>query len=364
MTDHYQVLGVDPSASAEEIKKAYRKLARQFHPDVNPGAESGERFKEITHAYDVLSDPAQRQVYDRGGNDPTGGFGGFSGFGDAFTFFSSAASRGPRSRQEPGQDALIRVEVTLHDVMFGVQHDVEVDTAVVCETCLGSCTQEGTVPVTCVVCRGAGSINRTHRSLLGDIVMPATCNACQGYGTTIEAECLTCHGAGRVRARRTVSIQIPAGVESGMRLQMPGSGEVGPGGGPNGDLYVEINVAQEDVFLRDKNDLWCMLEVGLVDAILGKTLTLDALDGAVNLEIRAGVQNGDVLTIKHRGIQALRGRSRGDLNVRIHVVIPTKLNSKQKKIIESFRETYKHDDPIFSAVHQSLFDKVRNFFNT
>ena len=223
----------------DEIKKAYRRLARELHPDVNPGDDASERFKLVTHAYDVLSDPDQRARYDMGGNDsPFGGGaqGGFGGFGDIFeTFFGAAGGQRagrPRSRRERGQDALVRVTLDLKDVVFGVHRDIEVDTAVLCDTCKGSCTQPGTSPVTCDICHGSGQRATTVRSLLGNVVTSQPCGSCQGYGTTIPYPCATCQGQGRVRARRTVSLDIPAGVETGLRLQLPGSGEVGPAGGP------------------------------------------------------------------------------------------------------------------------------------
>ena len=342
MADHYEVLGVPRDASTDDIKKAYRRLARQLHPDVNPGDDASERFKLVTHAYDVLSDPDQRARYDMGGDQPFGGggAGGFGGFSDIFeTFFGAAGGqRGgrPRSRRERGQDALVRVTLELGDVVFGVHRDIEVDTAVLCETCQGSCCQPGTSPVTCDICHGTGNVQRQVRSLLGNVVTSQPCNVCQGYGTTIPYPCATCQGQGRVRARRTVSLDIPAGVETGLRLQLPGSGEVGPAGGPNGDLYIEVNVAPHEVFSRDGDDLLATLEVSMPDAILGTMTTIESLDGPVELEVRPGVQAGDVLTIKGRGITPLRGSQRGDLRVAVQVVTPTRLDHRERALIEEF----------------------------
>ncbi len=371
MADHYEVLGVARDASPDEIKKAYRRLARQLHPDVNPGEDAAERFKLVTHAYDVLSDPEQRQRYDLGGDSSGlgGGFGGagFGGFNDIFeTFFggSGGAGRGgrARSRRERGQDALVRVTLELGDVVFGVHRDIEVDTAVLCETCDGSCCQPGTQPVTCDVCHGAGNVQRTVRSLLGNVVTSQPCTACQGYGTTIPYPCATCQGQGRVRSRRTVSLDIPAGVETGLRLQLPGSGEVGPAGGPNGDLYIEINVTPHEVFSREGDDLLATLEVSMPDAVLGTTTTIESLDGPVELEVRAGVQSGDVLTIKSRGVTPLRGSTRGDLRVGVHVVTPTRLDAKERAIIEDFRRRTKAPGPRLTEFHQGLFAKLRDRF--
>ncbi|WP_353827987.1 molecular chaperone DnaJ [Agromyces sp. SYSU T0242] len=365
MADHYEVLGVARDASPDEIKKAYRRLARELHPDVNPGAEASERFKEVTHAYDVLSDPKQRQQYDLGGQ---GGFGGgaagFGGFGDIFeTFFGAGqASRGPRSRRERGQDALIRLEVGLDEVIFGTHRDLEVDTAVVCETCHGSCCKPGTSPVTCDICGGSGQIQRSVRSLLGNVMTSSPCGSCRGYGTIIATPCVTCQGQGRVRARRTVPVDVPAGVDTGVRLQMPGSGEAGPAGGPNGDLYLEIKVSTHDVFSRDGDDLLCTLEVAMTDAVLGTDTTVPGLDGDVHLELRAGVQSGDVLTVKDRGITHLRGSGRGDLKVAVHVLTPTKLTHKERELIEQLAKLRKPAPPELGHVQQGLFARLRDRF--
>ena len=366
MADHYEVLGVSREATPDEIKKAYRRLARELHPDVNPGEDASERFKLVTHAYDVLSDPEQRQRYDLGGDG--GGFGGagFGGFGDIFeTFFGGGGGQRagrPRSRLERGQDALVRVTLDLKDVVFGIHRDIEVDTAVLCETCEGSCCQPGTREATCDICHGSGQIQRTVRSLLGNVVTSQPCNACQGYGTTIPYPCATCQGQGRVRARRTVSLDIPAGVETGLRLQLPGSGEVGPAGGPNGDLYLEITVTPDDVFSRDADDLLATLEVSMPDAILGTATTITSLDGDVDLEVRPGIQSGDVLTIKGRGITPLRGGTRGDLRVAVQVVTPTRLDAKERALIEDFAKKTKAPGPQLSQFHQGMFAKLRDRF--
>ncbi|MEV8135619.1 molecular chaperone DnaJ [Microbacterium aurantiacum] len=365
MTDHYEVLGVARDASPDEIKKAYRRLARQLHPDVNPGDDAAERFKLVTHAYDVLSDPDQRARYDMGGDGGGLGGAGFGGFGDIFeTFFGGGGTRAgrPRSRRERGQDALVKVSLELGDVVFGVHRDIEVDTAVGCETCEGSCCQPGTAPVTCDICHGSGHVQRQVRSLLGNVVTSQPCSVCQGYGTTIPYPCATCQGQGRVRSRRTVSLDIPAGVETGLRLQLPGSGEVGPAGGPNGDLYIEISVAPHDAFSREGDDLLATLEVSMPDAILGTTTTITSLDGPVDLEIRPGVQAGDVLTIKGRGITPLRGSQRGDLRVGVHVVTPTRLDAKERALIEEFARRTKAPSPRLSEFHQGLFAKLRDRF--
>lgn len=356
------MLGVARTATPDEIKKAYRRLARELHPDVNPGEDAQEKFKLVTHAYDVLSDPQQREQYDLGGQ---GGFGGgFGGFGDIFETFFGAAQRsaGPRSRRERGQDALLRIEVELGDVVFGIKRDLEVDTAVRCETCQGSCCAPGTQPITCDICQGTGQIQRSVRSLLGNVMTSSPCGTCRGYGTVIPNPCPTCQGQGRVRARRKVTVDIPAGVETGLRLQLPGHGEVGPAGGQNGDLFLEVKVRHHDVFSRNGDDLLATLEVQMTDAILGTTAKIAALDGPVTVEVKPGMQSADVITIKDRGITHLRGSGRGDLKIGVQVVTPGKLDAKQQELITQFAGTRKPTPPTLTHFQQGLFQKLRDRF--
>jgi molecular chaperone DnaJ len=367
VADHYETLGVDRSASTEEIKKAYRRLARELHPDVNPSAEAADRFKNVTHAYDVLSDPQQRQQYDMGGS---GGFGGggspFGGFGDIFeTFFGAGTQSGsgaPRSRKEQGADALLRVEIDLDEVIFGTKRELEVNTAILCPTCEGSCAAPGTREVVCDICHGSGQIQRAVRSLLGNIMTSSPCGTCRGYGTVIPNPCPTCSGQGRVRASRTISVDIPAGVDTGVRLQLQGQGEIGQAGGPHGDLYLEIKVRHHDIFSRNGDDLLGTVEVPMVDAVLGTQQVLHALDGEVTLEIRPGTQSGEVITVKDRGVTKLRGSGRGDLKMGIQVVTPTKLGHKERAIIEQFGKLHKSPAPDFAQFQQGLFAKVRERF--
>lgn len=365
MADHYEVLGVDRNATPEEIKKAYRRLARELHPDVNPSADASEKFKLVTHAYDVLSDPHERAQYDLG---PQGGFGGassFGNFGDIFeTFFGGGGGRttGPRSRSERGQDALLRVEVDLDEVVFGTKRDLEVNTAVLCTTCNGSCCMPGSAPVTCDICNGTGQIQRAVRSLLGNVMTSSPCGTCRGYGTVIPNPCVTCAGQGRVRAARTISVDIPAGVDTGLRLQMLGQGEVGPAGGINGDLFLEIKVNHHDTFSRNGDDLLATVEVQMTDAILGTKTTLKGLDGDIAIEIKPGTQSADVITLKDRGITHLRGTGRGDLKIGVQVMTPTKLSVKEQDLMRQFAKTHKTAPPRLSHFQQGLFTKLRDRF--
>jgi molecular chaperone DnaJ len=329
---------VQRNASSDEIKKAYRKLARELHPDVNPSENAQERFKSVTHAYEVLGDEQSRRSYDSGGSEA-----GF-GFGDIFeTFFGGGGSRGPRSRAERGQDALLRVELTFEEAVFGVEKSIPVDTAVLCETCNGSCAKPGTSAKVCDICRGAGQVQTQVRSLLGSVVTSSPCGSCRGYGHIIPEPCLTCRGQGRVRARRDIELKIPAGVEDGLRLQLAGSGEVGFGGGPSGDLYVDISLAPHQYFSRNGDELICELEVPLHDAVLGTMVKIDSFDGEVELQVPAGSQTGDVIPVKGKGFGRLRQSGRGDLLVTIQVKIPSKLDSKQKELFRTLAGYRKAD---------------------
>ena len=280
--DYYGILGVPKNASDQEIKRAYRKLARELHPDVNPAEDAQQKFSEVTTAYEVLSDPQKRKIVDLGGDPLDNGagarggggdpFGGFGGLGDIMDAFFGAAgggrSRGPRSRVQPGSDALIRISLSLEECATGVSKEIPVDTAILCDVCRGAGTgPEGTVK-TCDTCNGQGEIQSVQRSFLGQVVTARPCPVCRGYGEVITDPCRQCGGDGRVRARRTVTAKIPAGVGVGMRIRLSGQGEVGPGGGPAGDLYVEIDEEPHDVFLREGHDLHCNLRVPMTTAAL------------------------------------------------------------------------------------------------
>lgn len=336
MSDHYETLGVDRDASFDEIKRAYRKLAREYHPDVNPDPQTAEKFKMITAAYEVLSDPDKRQTYDLGG-DPFSQFGGQNfGFGDIMDAFfgGGASSRGPRPRQRAGQDALIRIEIDLTEAVFGTERELNVETAVLCEKCSGNGSENGAKPKICEICRGRGEVQQVTRSFIGQVMTSRPCANCQGYGSVIVDPCSECAGDGRVRSRRTIDVKIPAGVETGNRIQLSGQGEVGPGGGPAGDLYVEIVQREHEVFVREGNDLHISVSIPMTSAALGGKFTIETLDGPRDVEIKPGFQSGNIVTLKDLGVTRLRGSGRGDIVVHVDVLIPTKLNKEQEELLK------------------------------
>jgi molecular chaperone DnaJ len=369
VSDYYEVLGVSRTATPDDIKKAYRKLARQLHPDVNPGPEAEERFKEVGRAYDVLSNPEKRQAYDLG-VDPSGTGGGFGqgfGFNDIFeTFFGpSAGQRGPAPRQRRGQDALIRIEIELAEAAFGSQRELQLDTAVICPACAGSCCQPGTSPRTCEMCRGRGQVQRVARSFLGQVMTTQPCAACHGFGTVIPDPCLECSGEGRVRSRRSLTIKVPAGVDTGTRIQLSGQGEVGPGGGQPGDLYVEIVEKPHPVFTRRGDDVHCTVEVPMTAAALGTSLTLETLEGAHELDVRPGAQSGDEATMRGLGVTHLRGNGgRGDLIVHLAVLTPTRLDEEQEELLRRLAVLRDEERPAgrMTPAQQSVFSRLRDRF--
>ena len=364
--DYYEILGVSRQATPEEIKRAYRRLAREMHPDV-AGPDGAERFKDVSRAYDVLSNPQKRREYDMGpgpGGSPMGG--GF-GFADIFeTFFNAAGGSppGPAPRARRGQDALVRVEIELADAAFGTHRDLQVDTAVVCGTCQGSCCRPGTQPRTCDVCRGRGSVQRVARSLLGQVMTTAPCSACQGFGTVIAEPCQECSGEGRVRTRRTVGVDIPAGVESGTRIRLTGQGEVGPGGGPAGDLYVEMRERAHPVFTRRGDDLHCSVELPMTAAALGTVIQLETLDGPRDVDVKPGTQPNEVVTLRGLGVGRLQATGRGDLHVHVDLRVPTRLDGDQERLLRELAELRGEERPEarLTPTQSGVFSRIRDKF--
>jgi molecular chaperone DnaJ len=376
-TEYYSVLGVRRDAAQEEIKRAYRRLARELHPDVNPDPQTQERFKEITQAYEVLSDPEKRQMYDMGadpfasradaGAGAAGGFGPgfpFSDIMDAF-FGTAAGARGPRSRARRGRNATIRVELDLSECAFGATRELTVDTAVVCPTCSGEGTAPGTHPETCDVCGGRGEVSQVTRSFLGQVMTSRPCPRCGGYGTILPRPCPECDGDGRVRTRRTIKVRIPAGVEDGTHIQLAGEGEVGPGGGPPGDLFLEISQQPHPIFERQGDDLHCTVTIPMVAAALGATLSVESLDGPVDIDIRPGTQSGQVIPLYSHGVQHLNSSGRGDLIIHVTVETPSRLDPEQEKLMRDLAKMRGEEAPPgkFSPGQHGFFSRLRDAFN-
>lgn len=369
--DYYGILGVDKGATDSEIKKAYRRLARKYHPDVNDTEEAAEKFREISLANEVLTDPEKRRIVDMGG-DPmeqsAGGFGGgpAGGFGDIFeAFFGGGGQRGPRSRVQPGADALLRTRITLEDAYKGMKKDITVDTAIVCDACSGSGSKSGAKPVTCGHCHGQGSIQEVQRSFLGNVMTTRPCHVCQGTGEIIQDPCEKCAGDGRVKARKDLTVNIPAGIADGMRIRMAGRGEVGPGGGPAGDLYVEISVAPHPTFIREGDNLHVTAKVPMLDAALGTELTLDSLDGSpITITVPAGSQPGQQLHLSGAGMPVLRAESaHGDLIAHVDVQIPTSLDNHTREVLEKLRNHRGDSAEIHSEeADDSVFGRLKNRF--
>ena len=354
--DYYEVLGVPRDATPEQIKKAYRRLAMKYHPDVADAPDAAEKFKQIGEAYEVLHDPNKRSMYDRGGDPMGGGFAGAGGFGfpgGGFDFsnlvdamFGAQANRGPRSRVRRGQDALVRLNLTLAEAAFGITKPLRVDTAVVCPRCNGNGSEGGGEPVTCGTCHGSGDVTQVQRSFLGEIRTSQPCPSCRGYGTIITNPCGECSGEGRVRSNRTINVKIPAGVASGNRVHLVSQGEVGPGGGPAGDLYVELSITPHEVFKRNGDDLEMVVKVPMSAAALGTQVTVDTLEAerddldaelaTVAVDIPAGTQSGTRISIPGRGVPRLRREGRGELGVTLLVQTPTRLDEEQRELLRQF----------------------------
>ncbi len=368
VNDYYEILGVSRQASHEEIKKAYRKLARKLHPDV-AGPDAQDKFKDVTRAYEVLSNPEKRQMYDVGGEQAFSGGGapgGFGGFQDIFeTFFGAAAGgapRGPVPRGRRGQDALVRLDMELEEVVFGATRELQVDTAVVCPTCEGTCCRPGTQPRTCEVCHGRGSVQRVTRSFLGQVMSTAPCSACQGHGTVIPDPCPDCAGEGRVRTRRTLKVEVPAGVDSGTRIRMTGQGEVGPGGGPAADLYVEIRERSHPTFVRRGDDLHCTMGIPMTAAALGTVLEVDTFDGLRAVDVEPGTQPEEVLTLRDLGVGHLNRPGRGDLHVHLDVQVPTRLDDRQRELLAELAALRGEEqpEPRLATSGSGVFSKLRD----
>ncbi|MBT8083074.1 MAG: molecular chaperone DnaJ [Gammaproteobacteria bacterium] len=368
--DYYEVLGVSKSASGDEIKKAYRRLAMKFHPDRNKddGEASEKKFKEAKEAYEVLKDDDKRAMYDRYGHDGlqggAGGAGGFSaeGFGDIFGDVFGDIFGGGRRRGGPqvfrGADLGYELKLELETAVNGDTITIDVPTQVSCDTCGGSGARKGSEPVQCTTCGGAGQV----RMQQGFFSIQQTCPACKGAGTTIADPCADCHGRGRVRKTKTLSVKVPAGVDDGDRIRLSGEGEAGRNGGPPGDLYVEIRVKPHKIFEREGANLSCEVPVSYAAATLGGEVELPTLDGNVSLKIPAGTQSGKVFRLRGKGVTTVRDPRNGDLFAQVAVETPVHLTSEQRELLERFDATLRAGGEKHSPRAGGWLDTVKRFF--
>lgn len=348
MTDFYELLGVTPNATDDEIKRAYRRLARELHPDANPNdPEAEERFKEVSAAYEVLRDPERRRRYDTFGDDGRGRGGGPGpgpgdafGFGDIFDAFFSGGFGGAGGRPGPprGQDAETTITLDLAEAAFGVTTTVDVELPGPCGHCDGNGTEPGTEPETCPECGGSGEVRQVRRSILGQLVTAAPCLRCEGTGKVIGTPCTECHGDGRVRTRREIEVEVPAGIDDGQRLRLPGRGPAAPRGGVAGDLYVLVRVRAHPELERHGVDLVHRRTIAMTQAALGATFGLETLDGPETITVEPGTQPGHLIRLRGRGVPVLNGRGRGDLIVEIGVAVPDRLSAEEAELLAQFAQ--------------------------
>ena len=372
--DFYETLGVSRSANADEIKRAYRALARKHHPDVSENkAEAEHRFKEINEAYEVLSDPQKRAQYDRygtvgngaGGFGDFGGFGpgfGASGFGDIFDIFfgeRAGAQQQTQRRGGParGSDLRYDLEISLEEAFAGTTREIQFNHLAQCETCHGSGAAPNTLVVPCSQCGGTGMMRMVRQTPLGQFVTQSTCTRCQGEGQVIQEPCQSCHGRGRREVERKLTVKVPAGVDDGSRIRISGSGEAGIRGGPAGDLYVYLSIAEHPIFKRDGLDTYVDVPISFPQATLGSQIDVPSLEGELTLPVGAGTQSGTTFRMRGHGMPSVRGTNRGDHLVTVHVVVPSKVNKRQRELLEEYARM--GGDRVDE---KSFFDKVKEAF--
>ena len=377
--DYYDVLGVSKTATADEIKKAYRKLARQYHPDVNKdNPEAAEKFKEASEAYSVLSDEQKRAQYDQfghaafenGGAGGAGGFGGFEGFGgfggggmeDIFDMFFGGQGRGSRGSNagpQRGADLRFDLEITFEEAPSGLEREISLYRDEHCPHCHGNGAEPGSKVETCPECHGSGEIRFTQNTMFGQMTNVRPCPKCHGEGKIISEPCKECRGQGTVKKNKKLKVKIPAGVDNGSRLRVAGEGEAGVKGGPSGDLYVYLYVKPHKFFERDGTTVYCEVPINIVQATLGDEIKVPTLDGQVVMKVPEGTQPGKVLRLKGKGIPSLRNSTRGDQLVRIKVVVPQKLNEKQKDALRKFAEISKDN---INPEEKGFLNKIKDLF--
>ncbi|MCB9060741.1 MAG: molecular chaperone DnaJ [Halobacteriovoraceae bacterium] len=369
--DYYEVLGVSKSADKNTIKKAYRKLAMQYHPDRNPDNKEAEaKFKEASEAAEILLDDDKRRKYDQFGhagvNGQAGGFGqgGFSDFGDIFSdifgggfedIFGGGRRRGGRSRARAGSDLQMQLNVSFKDAAFGIERKIEITRNISCKTCNGSGAKAGSSPVSCDMCHGTGEIRRQQ----GFFTMASTCPKCHGAGEMIKDPCGTCHGQGVTKKKVELEVSIPAGIDHGQRLKLSGEGDAGQNGGPSGDLYVVVAIEDDEFFQRDGFDVYCKVPISFSQAALGADIEVPTLDGKVEVKISEGTQSGRKMRLKGKGITKLGGYGKGDQIIEVHVETPTKLSSEQREIFQKLSDM---EHVKSNPMSKGFFDKVRDLF--
>jgi len=349
--DYYEILDVPRSASTDDLKAAFRKLARQFHPDVNKEPDAEEKFKEINEAYAVLSDPDKRAAYDRFGHAGVRGAGGAQDFNVDFTDFADIfgdlfgfggmgrSNRRSRNMPRRGDDLQVRLELTFEESVFGVEKEIEVTRDEICATCNGSGAEPGTSPVRCTTCNGSGEVRQVRQTILGSMVQVATCPTCRGQGETITTPCHTCQGRGLERKTRKKIVSIPGGVDTGNQIRLASEGQPGVNGGPAGNLYILIQVKPHQFFRRRDFDILLDLNINIAQAALGAEVEIPTVDGLAKLKIPTGTQPGKVLTLRSKGIPHLRGNGRGDQKVIVNVEVPTRLNAEQRGLFEQLAKS-------------------------
>ncbi|MBS5164345.1 MAG: molecular chaperone DnaJ [Butyricicoccus pullicaecorum] len=372
--DYYDVLGVAKSASDDEIKKAHRKLAKKYHPDLNrDNPEAAEKFKELNEAYEVLSDKDKRARYDQfgfAGVDPNygagqgGGFGGgFGGFdmgdlGDIFgSFFGGGSSRSRRNAPQRGETIQQRVMLSFEEAAFGCEKEITINRTERCEECEGTGAEKGSSAETCSNCHGSGVVTQTQRTPLGMFQTQAACPNCRGTGKIIRKPCKKCSGTGKTRNSRTLKVKIPAGIDDGQSIQLRGQGNAGSNGGPSGDIIVTIGIRPHPIFTRDGNNVICEIPISFPQAALGDTLQVPTIDGKVEYTIPEGTQTGTVFRLRGKGIQNVNGRGRGDQYVRVNIEVPTRLTEHQKKLLRDFESSTTDEN---QAQRKSFWDKVKD----
>lgn len=364
--DYYEVLGVGKQAGEDELKKAYRKLAMKYHPDRNPGDHSAEeRFKEVSEAYEVLTDAQKRAVYDQYGHEGLsrggggGGFGGAGGFADIFgDVFSDIFGGGGRSGPRRGADLRYMMELTLEQAVFGSTESIRIPSWEECESCHGHGTADGKKPPACPTCRGSGQV----RVQQGFFVLQQTCPQCRGRGTLVTDPCKTCRGAGKLRREKTLEVKIPPGVDTGDRIRLSGEGEPGEQNAASGDLYVQISVKPHEIFERDGNDLHCSVPISVVTAALGGKIEVPTLEGGIEIEVPEGSQSGKQFRLRGRGVRSVRTSGPGDLYCTVFVETPVRLTKAQKELLRQFGETLDKDNKHHPET-SSWLGKAKRFFD-